>query len=42
MRPHSPAPPMEETTKAPRPRRSDAAVIAQYIQDLSQDLNRAA
>jgi hypothetical protein len=34
MRTQSPAPPIEETTRVPRPRRTDAAVIAQYIQDL--------
>jgi hypothetical protein len=33
-RTQSPAPPVEETTWVPRPRRTDAAVIAQYIQDL--------
>jgi hypothetical protein len=30
------APPIAETRKAPRPRRNDDAVIAQYIQDLSR------
>jgi hypothetical protein len=34
MRTQSPAPPVEETMRVPRPRRTDAAVIAQYIQDL--------
>ena len=34
MRTQSPTPPIEETTRVPRPRRTDAAVIAQYIQDL--------
>jgi hypothetical protein len=34
MRTQSPALPVEETTRVPRPRRTDAAVIAQYIQDL--------
>ena len=34
MRIQSPIPPVEETTRVPRPRRTDAAVIAQYIRDL--------
>jgi hypothetical protein len=34
MRTQSEAPPVEETTQVPRSRRSEAAVIAQYIQDL--------
>jgi hypothetical protein len=36
MRIQSPTPPVHETTRVPRSRRSDAAVIAQYIQDLSR------
>jgi hypothetical protein len=36
MRTQSPTPPVEETTRVPRSRRSEAAVIAQYIRDLSQ------
>jgi hypothetical protein len=36
MRTQSPALPAEETTRVPRPSRSDAAVIAQYIRDLLQ------
>jgi hypothetical protein len=34
MRTQSKAPPVEMTTRVPRARRSEAAVIAQYIQDL--------
>jgi hypothetical protein len=34
MRTQSQAPPVRETTRVPRSRRSEAAVIAQYIQDL--------
>jgi hypothetical protein len=36
MRTQSEAPPVEETTRIPRFRLSDAAVIAQYIRDLRQ------
>jgi len=36
MRTQSPTPPVEETTRVPRSRRTDAAVIAQYIRDLRQ------
>jgi hypothetical protein len=36
MRTQSPTPPVQETTRVPRSRRSDVAVIAQYIQDLSR------
>jgi hypothetical protein len=36
MRTQSEALPVEETTRTPRPNRSDAAVIAQYIRDLLQ------
>ena len=36
MRTQSEAPPVQETTRVPRPSRSDAAVIAQYIRDLRQ------
>jgi hypothetical protein len=34
MRTQSEAPPVQETMRIPRSRRSEAAVIAQYIQDL--------
>ena len=40
MRTQSPNPPVDQTipvgqtVRVPRPRRSDAAVVAQYIQDL--------
>jgi hypothetical protein len=34
MRTQSSAPPVQETMRVPHPRRSDAAVIAQYIRDL--------
>jgi hypothetical protein len=34
MRTQSPALPVEETIRVPRSHRNDAAVIAQYIQDL--------
>ena len=36
MRTQSEAPPVEATTRVPRARRGDAAVIAQYIQDLQR------
>jgi hypothetical protein len=36
MRTQSKALPVEETTRVPRSRRSEAAVIAQYIRDLRQ------
>ncbi len=34
MRAQSATPPVEQTTRVLRPRRTDADVIAQYIQDL--------
>ena len=36
MRTENPASPVEQTTRVPRFRRTDAAVIAQYIRDLTQ------
>lgn len=36
MRTEPPALPIAKSTMAPRPRRNDDAIIAQYIQDLSR------
>jgi len=40
MRTQSTAPPVAETRTSPRRRRTDDAVIAQYIQDLSRTSSR--
>jgi hypothetical protein len=36
MRTQSPTPPVLKTSRVPRSRRRNAAVIAQYIRDLTQ------